>query len=90
MPLSMSRQRGLAEFDAATLAEARRFNRRLGWAPRLSTAWTVAMTADWYRTCARGTEDMRAFSQAQIDFYTGTLDAGTSGDITEGKVAACA
>lgn len=63
---------------------------RLGWAPRLSTAWTVAMTADWYRTCARGTEDMRAFSQAQIDFYTGTLDAGTSGDITEGKVAACA
>lgn len=35
MPLSDPRQPGLEQVDAATLAEARAFNRRLAWAPRL-------------------------------------------------------
>ncbi|OBV37967.1 alpha/beta hydrolase [Janthinobacterium psychrotolerans] len=35
MLLSDTNQPGLAELDAATLDEARRFNRRLAWAPRL-------------------------------------------------------
>lgn len=63
---------------------------RLGWQPRLTTAWSVAMTADWYRTCTLGDEDMRAFSQSQIDFYTGETHAEGLDDISSGKVAACA
>jgi len=57
---------------------------RLGWRPRLSTEQAVTMSAEWYRAFARGTEDMRAFSEAQIAQYSG-LD-----QTLQGEAALCA
>jgi CDP-glucose 4,6-dehydratase len=58
--------------EASLLAlDSSKARARLGWTPRLSTACAVAMTADWYRSCAQGSDDMRDFSRAQIDLYTG-------------------
>jgi CDP-glucose 4,6-dehydratase len=62
---------------------------RLHWKPRLSTAWAVAMTADWYRTCAQGRTDMRAFSEEQIEFYSGESHVELDDSVAR-KVPACA
>lgn len=75
MPLSMSRQPGLAEFDAATLAEARRFNRRLAWAPRLrirnrltpmlvQSLLRLGQVADGARLARAGVRARREFAEA--------------------------
>jgi len=58
---------------------------RLGWRPRLSTEQAVTMSAEWYRAFARGNEDMRAFSEAQIARYSGDFN-----ETLEGEAALCA
>jgi len=45
----------------------------LGWSPLLTIDEAVRMTVGWYRTYAEGREDMRAFSERQIETYSKML-----------------
>lgn len=62
----------------------------LGWRPRLSTEQAVAMSAQWYRAYAQGHGDMRAFTLAQIEQFTGGATVHETQTTTAGKAAACA
>lgn len=42
---------------------------RLGWQAVLSFEETVRMTAEWYRAYYEGNQDMRQFTETQIDAY---------------------
>ena len=52
----------------------------LGWRPKLSLETAIDMTVDWYKAHQRGTADMRALSQRQIDSY---LSHPASPDLTQ-------
>lgn len=84
-------QPGLAEFDAATLAEARNFNRRLAWAPRLrirnrvtpmlvQSLLRLGQVADGARLASAGVHARREFAEADglrvpVRILTGTRPA---------------
>ena len=44
---------------------------RLDWRPALAFAEGVKLTAEWYARYYAGGQDMRALTDAQIDYYTG-------------------
>lgn len=44
---------------------------RLNWAPQLDTDQAIALTADWYRTHASGSADLRDLTLQQIRQYSG-------------------
>jgi CDP-glucose 4,6-dehydratase len=55
----------------------------LGWRPRLSVEAAATMTADWYRAFAGEAQDMRAFSEGQIEQYAGSLGVVHEREITQ-------
>jgi len=49
-------------------------NRNLGWAPRLDLDTTLALTAQWYRECARDPAAARRLTEDQIAEYLTRVD----------------
>ncbi|WP_426076286.1 alpha/beta hydrolase [Janthinobacterium sp. PSPC3-1] len=90
-PLPTIRQPALAAFDAATLAEARRFNRCLAWAPRLrirnrvtpmlvQSLLRLGQVADGARLARAGVRASREFAECDglrvpVRILTGTRPA---------------
>jgi CDP-glucose 4,6-dehydratase len=61
--------------EAATLQiDAGKARRRLGWTPRLNLDASVGWTVDWYKAWHAG-QDLRAFSELQIDRFAAMGDA---------------
>lgn len=45
----------------------------LGWSPQLTIDEAIRMTVEWYRAYAEGRENMRAFTERQIETYSRML-----------------
>jgi CDP-glucose 4,6-dehydratase len=60
---------------------------RLGWRPRLTTEQAIAMTANWYRAFADGSEDMRSLTIGQIASFAASAELSSR---VQEKIQACA
>jgi CDP-glucose 4,6-dehydratase len=56
---------------ACLRVDAQKTKSRLGWHPRTNLATALKWTAQWYKTWKEG-QDVRAFSQKQIDTFLGS------------------